>query len=380
MKNKRWINDDVKNYTTAGIIVVLFYVLLTHLNVLGGVISFIFSTLAPFFLGIVFAFILLPLRNSFEKLFAKQNIGSEHSRRVAASILCLIVLILALYAFIMIVVPSLASSIKTLVDNYDSYMEKAEQLLAYFKSLNPDIVEYLTEWMNKGSQAVIQWLTGADGGLAQILNYSINFAKGVANFFIAMIIMVYILIDSDRFKRQITQLMYSIFPRDKAERGMEVLYLIVNTFNNFIFGKFVDSLIIGIIAGIVLSIMGIPYAMLFAVIIGITNMIPVFGPFIGAIPCLFILVIINPIQALEFLVFIIVLQQIDGNILGPKILSGAIGLPTFWVMFAIIVGGATLGVLGMFVGVPIFSVIYTLVKEWSERTLKDKKIRLKDIT
>jgi predicted PurR-regulated permease PerM len=155
---------------------------------------------------------------------------------------------------------------------------------------------------------------------------------------------------------------------------MHIMNLTAKTFNNFIFGKFVDSLIIGLICYICVSLMKMPYAPLIAFVVGVTNMIPVFGPFIGAVPSTLILLIIDPILALEFLVFILILQQIDGNIIGPHILSDAVGLPTLWVMFAIIVGGAMFGVVGMFVGIPIFSVIYTLTEDWIHRRLKEKKI------
>ncbi|MBP3868283.1 MAG: AI-2E family transporter, partial [Solobacterium sp.] len=137
-----------------------------------------------------------------------------------------------------------------------------------------------------------------------------------------------------------------------------------------------DSLIIGIATAVCCALMKIPYVPLIAFIVGITNMIPVFGPFIGAVPCAFILLIISPAKALEFIIFILVLQQIDGNILGPYILGDSMGLPPVWIMFAIIVGGAIWGVLGMFLGVPIFSVFYILIKDQVTRKLKEKRIRV----
>ena len=157
---------------------------------------------------------------------------------------------------------------------------------------------------------------------------------------------------------------------------MYVGRLSVRLFNSFIAGKAVDSLIIGIVCWLVVTILQMPYAPMIGFIVGITNMIPVFGPFIGAIPCLIILLIINPWQSLEFLIFIIILQQIDGNIIGPHILGDSMGLPTLWVMFAIIVGGALFGVVGMFLGVPIFSVIYTLVANALNRRMMENQIDL----
>jgi predicted PurR-regulated permease PerM len=146
--------------------------------------------------------------------------------------------------------------------------------------------------------------------------------------------------------------------------------------DSFIFGKALDSLIIGVTCGLCCGLMKIPYTPLIAFVIGITNMIPIFGPFIGAVPCVFILLIISPTKALEFIIFILILQQVDGNILGPYILGDSLGLPPVWVMFAIIVGGALWGVLGMFLGVPLFSVIYVLIKELINKRLSEKRIKV----
>ena len=147
-------------------------------------------------------------------------------------------------------------------------------------------------------------------------------------------------------------------------------------FNSFVYGKALDSLIIGIICAICTGLMKMPYAVLISFVIGITNMIPVFGPFIGAIPCIFILLIISPYKALEFSIFVLILQQIDGNIIGPRILGDSLGLPALWIMFAIIIGGATFGIVGMFLGVPIFSVIYYLVSNRVNQALREKRIHI----
>ena len=204
-------------------------------------------------------------------------------------------------------------------------------------------------------------------------NYEVSKALSV---FIGLIIMFYLLLDEEKFKHQVKKLAYGAFPEKAGDEIMYVGRLSVRMFNSFIAGKAVDSLIIGIVCWLVVTILQMPYAPMIGFIVGITNMIPVFGPFIGAIPCLIILLIINPWQSLEFLIFIIILQQIDGNIIGPHILGDSMGLPTLWVMFAIIVGGALFGVVGMFLGVPIFSVIYTLVANALNRRMMENQIDL----
>ena len=158
-------------------------------------------------------------------------------------------------------------------------------------------------------------------------------------------------------------MIYAICGRGTSNKIFYVAKLTSKMFNSFIFGKALDSLIIGIICWVGTAILKVPYSTLISFVIGITNMIPVFGPFIGAIPCIFILIFINPISAIEFSIFVLALQQVDGNIIGPKILGGSLGLPALWVMFAIIVGGGLFGVIGMFLGVPLFSVIYVLIRD-----------------
>ena len=169
-------------------------------------------------------------------------------------------------------------------------------------------------------------------------------------------------------------LVYAIFSQEEAFSIFRISNLAKDKFNQFIYGKIIDSIIVGIISFIVMSLLQWPYALLISVIVGITNMIPVFGPFFGAIPSFLILFIVSPTTALWFILFIFVLQQVDGNYIGPKILGDSVGVPTLWIIFAIIVGGGFFGVLGMFLGVPVFAVIYVIIKETIALKLKDKGI------
>ena len=184
------------------------------------------------------------------------------------------------------------------------------------------------------------------------------------------------LYDEEKFKRTFKKLFYGIFPKKFADWLMYLYSLNKIAFNGFVFGKIIDSAIIGVMCYVGALLLKLPYPVLIAVVVGVTNVIPFFGPFIGAIPCLIILVVIDPWAALKFLVFIFALQQFDGNLLGPKILGGSLGLPTLWIMFAIIVGGALFGVPGMVISVPIFSVLYILVRDWINAILKKKQINI----
>ena len=178
----------------------------------------------------------------------------------------------------------------------------------------------------------------------------------------------------EHFFAQWRKTLYAFFKKETVENLLYVGRLTSSTFNGFINGKLIDSLIIGILAFICLSIMNMPYVLLVSVIIGVTNIIPFFGPFIGAIPSTFIILIVDPLQAVWFVIFILVLQQIDGNIIGPKILGSSTGLPAIWVMFAILVGGGLAGFAGMIAGVPTMAVIYTLFKAYVKQKLEQKEL------
>ena len=174
-------------------------------------------------------------------------------------------------------------------------------------------------------------------------------------------------------KQKIT---YALFPKNIAEKTIEITHRSNSTFGKFLVGKILDSLIIGILTFFILTISKMPYATLISVIVGITNIIPFFGPFIGAIPSFIIILFVSPVKALWFLVIILVIQQIDGNIIGPKILGDSIGISAFWILFAILVAGKFLGLVGMIIGVPLFAVVYSLIKEIIEAKLKKKGLNI----
>ena len=230
------------------------------------------------------------------------------------------------------------------------------------------------------SEAMLESMLGmAKDYVPKILNYSWSFVRQTFNFFIAVIIAVYILLEKERFTEQFKKLAYALLPKPKVEALIQLSRLTSRMFNSFIIGKMIDSLIIGVICFIGMLIMRLPFAVLISFIVGLTNMIPVFGPFIGAVPGIFILFIVDPIYSLIFAVFVLLLQQFDGNILGPMILGDQLGLPSLWVMFSIIVGGGMFGILGMFLGVPLFAVLYVVVRGFVSGQLKEKNIRPDDM-
>ena len=370
------LKANISAFTISGILIVLFYLIIKNLPAIGNGIGVMLKALMPFLIGMLLALIMTPLRRWIEKKVMKNVHWRARTKRRVATLLCLIVVLLVLAAFFAIIMPQLISSLKSFAENLQSYIDSIEKALAKLSVSDPELRDNIQKMIRTGSDQLTSWLTGAQGGLTKIISFSVSVVKNIINFYIGLIIMFYLLLDEEKFKHQVKKLAYGAFPEKAGDEIMYVGRLSVRMFNSFIAGKAVDSLIIGIVCWLVVTILQMPYAPMIGFIVGITNMIPVFGPFIGAIPCLIILLIINPWQSLEFLIFIIILQQIDGNIIGPHILGDSMGLPTLWVMFAIIVGGALFGVVGMFLGVPIFSVIYTLVANALNRRMMENQIDL----
>jgi len=196
--------------------------------------------------------------------------------------------------------------------------------------------------------------------------------KTLLNLIIGVIVCVYFLNGKDKFKAQIKKVITALFRRDTANEIFEFGNYAHHAFGGFITGKIIDSIIIGVICFISMSIFRLPYPLLISVIVGVTNIIPFFGPFIGAVPSALIILMVSPIQALYFLILVIILQQLDGNIIGPAILGNSTGLSSFWVLFSIVIFGGLFGPVGMIIGVPVFAVIYYYAGKWIRKRLRNK--------
>ena len=285
-------------------------------------------------------------------------------------------------------IPELSSSVTTLVDNIPVYERGIKSMSDSVASFILNLTGYnLYEFASYSN--IISLITGNDttefvknivtNYIPSAFSTVLGIGTGLYNWGIGIIISIYLLAGKDKLIRQFKLLVVAFTP----EKFYKRLFKIGDVFNNkcgkFIVGKIIDSSIIGLMCFIGLSIFRFHYPLLISVIIGVSNLIPFFGPIIGAIPTTFLLLIINPMEALGFLIFIIVLQQFDGNILGPKILGETVGISGFWIMVSVIVGGGLFGVPGMLVGVPIFAAIYTLVDETVQRRLKKKEIAAEEI-
>ena len=366
--------ENIKAFSISGILVVAFYTLINNVEPLYGVFQAIFVALSPFIYGIGIAFLLNPLRKIIEYSWLGKTKLKPRTKKVIASFGALFIGIIMLFVFFSILIPQMISSIQTFLSSFEGYVDSARNFFESNNFFSDDLLKTLNPVIDKGVSMLGDWVSNIASSLNAILMYSVIFAKSVMNFLIGMIIALYILLDEINLKRQIKKVLYALLPEKTTKSILRTTRLTINTFNSFVAGKAVDSFIIGILCYIILSFMKMPYTPLISVVVGVTNMIPVFGPFLGAVPSILILLLVDPFKALEFSIFVLILQQVDGNIIGPRILGGAVGLPTLYVMFAIIIGGALFGIVGMFIGVPVFSVIFVLVSEFIHRQLDRKNI------
>ena len=357
-------------------VAIVFYLALSYLSVLGAGIKRLFGILGPFVWGLVLSYLLNPLTRGIERhLFqplakrlykGKRAAKAEGFARGMAVLASEIVMLAVIVALFYLILPQLYSSIVMIVDNSPIYIANltkwVEQTLQDF----PELETYISDALQSINTNVMDWarttLLPGLGSMVSNLTAGLAYVvKGVYNLIIGIIVSVYILSNMERFIAGVRRLTYSLFGIETAEKIRDGLAFTDKTFMGFINGKLLDSAIIGLICYIVCAILNMPYALLVSVIVGVTNIIPFFGPFIGAVPSALIILMVDPMKTLIFVIFIIVLQQIDGNLIGPKILGSSIGINGFWVMFSIILGAGLFGFWGMLLGVPVFVLIYTLI-------------------
>ena len=347
--NSKW---KLTKQTASNLIVVLsgiaFYLVGTHFDAVRAQLSALLGIVAPFIWGIAFAYLLDGPVRFFEKLL--------HGRRKLAILITYLLAAVVIGVLLGLVIPQLVDSVMILINNVPMYLQRMDGFVAQL----PIEVEGLEELLGSYSELVQKATALVSSLLPRLLDYGIAIGSGVVSAITAVISSVYMLLGKEKLLHQLRKVSVAFLPGSKATRLMEICRHANGVFSGFINGKIIDSVIIGVICFIVTSIFGMPFALLISVIVGATNVIPFFGPFIGAIPSIMILLIVNPISALEFGIFVIILQQFDGNILGPKILGDSTGLPALWVLVAIIVGGGLFGFAGMLVGVPTFAVLYSL--------------------
>lgn len=337
-------------------------------------------------IGLVLAYLLNPIMEFLERKLYKRLKGKMKTDQkakklsrglgIAGAILFLLIIIILLIAAI---VPSVISCIVGVIDTLPGNVQNFIKVVQSGKLGEYEVTGTISDMLTKLVDYVENWATKtllpeAKTYLLQITSGMINMVKAVINFLVGIIVAAYVLMIKESLIGQSKKAIYAIFKPRQGNIIIETMHKADEIFGGFIIGKIIDSAIIGVICYVGCSILHIPDAMLVAVIVGVTNIIPVFGPFIGAVPSLLLVVVQSPWHALYLLIFIIILQQVDGNIIGPKILGSSTGLSSFWVMFAILIGGGLFGFLGMLLGVPVFAMIYYIVQRLVNHSIGNRQL------
>ena len=377
--------------------ILVFYDTFYQSGALGALLQKTTAILAPVLYGMAMAYLLSPVVNWFERVLLCPVVNRTRDKRQMAPLkkatpwlratsilLSWAVVLLMLYLLMSVLVPQLVDSVKTLIANAEAYYNTIYGWGSELLKHNPRMAQWLEQQLASYRDSSVSFLDGLvpklenliTSGLGGLLNGvwgAVNFAMDLL---IGIIISVYLLATKEKGLAQVCKAVYSLLREDRAAVLLRGTRTVDTIFSGFIRGKLVDSLIIGILCFIGCSVLKMPYTPLVSVVVGVTNVIPFFGPFLGAIPSVFLILLVDPLKAVYFALFVLALQQLDGNVIGPKILGDSTGISSFWVIVAILVGGGFFGVLGMFLGVPVCAALQTLVKYLINRRLTDRNMPL----
>jgi len=392
------MKDEYKPYIRWGVTIVgifaaciLIFFVLFRMNTIVGFLGRAMGAIQSIIYGLIIAFILQPVASFWQKKiegFLQKRFPTEEEKKqkkqrtVAKGLSIAFALLLALFVVatvICMIVPRVADSIMNLVASSSGFLKQFEEWAYQLQERYPEIfamggeaydkaIAYLENWVNTD---LLAWLNTLVTGFT---GYIIGFFNSLVNWILGLIIAAYALAEREAFNGQAKKIVYALCSPDVANVVIEIARKISQIFSGFISGKLIDSLIIGILCFVGLSVIQMPYTLLISVVVGVTNVVPFFGPYVGAIPSAFLVLLVDPVKCLYFIIFILVLQQIDGNIIGPKILGDSTGLSAFWVIFSILLFGGLFGFIGMVIGVPTFAVIYYLIKNGVEYLLRKKTL------
>lgn len=359
---------------------ILFFFLLFKMDTVFYYLKAAIDTLMPFIIGCVMAYLIYPISQAITAYLDKVT-GEKHKKfsQTVGIFLGLLLFGLAIYLLLWMLLPQLLDSITSIVVGMPSMVDSLSGWITGLLQDNPKLQEAANLALKSSSAQLEVWLSDtllpkAQELLTTVSASVISVFGFLFNFVIGIIVCIYVLSSADKLKRQAKMVVSAIAPKKHIDAIFEITYEMDQCFGGFIRGKLLDSLIIGVICFVCVSLMKMPYPVLISTIVGVTNIIPFFGPFIGAVPGVILILTVNPMQALYFIIFVVILQQFDGNILGPAILGQSTGLGSIWVLFSILIFGDLFGFVGMVIGVPTFSVIYFLISKYVFRKLREKEM------
>lgn len=376
-KNKK----EFRKYIILIVVAIITYWIINNLSLVGNVLKNIFNIIFPFVLGGCLAFILnMPMTFFEKKLLKNKNPKSKKNKKATnkklvriISIIFAIIVILMIFALIInLIVPELINIVNLLIDNMPYYLEELTKFLKTYE-INISNITNMIQESNIDIDAIKGQITTL---IPSIVTSSISIVSGVINaiatFFISIVFAIYILMDKEKLGEQGRKILLAYLTKEKLHRVMEIGKVINNTFKSFFTVQCLEAMILGTLCCIGMLILDIPYAVPIGILIGVTALVPIVGAFLGVIIGAILIIAVNPVKVITFVIFVLILQQIEGNFIYPRIVGSKIGLPGMWVLLAVSVGGKLGGVLGMLLGVPVATIIYTLLKNDVNEKIENK--------
>lgn len=380
LKLKQEITDRSLSYFLALLGAIILYFVIINIGRIFTSLGWFAQLMMPFVYGFVIAYLLkTPLKYVEKGIFwLKDKAGLKKDLkgliRVISLVITLLLALALIIGFLSIVLPQLISSITLFISNLPEYLDNAQELLTEISQKAAFSSEFINKSIEIWGQVVQKFSELMKTALPLAITAILTVSAQLVDIVVGIIVAIYFLLGKERFTAQIKKLMYALLPKSSANYLVEKARFTNKTFSKYISGQLTDAAVLGTICFIAMSIFDMPYAVLVSVIITVTNVIPIIGPFIGAIPSIFIISLVSLPSALGFALLILVLQQLDGNILVPLIVGESTGLSGFWVFLAIFIGGGLFGIVGVIVAVPTMAVLYSIVKELVENRLKRKSL------
>ncbi len=394
--NKRYLHIGFTAFTVIAASI-CFYYLVFHGDRFSAQVDAFFRIVSPVMYGIIFAYLMTPLVNGIERHLLipiinwkipyeyrdGKNITSKQKKymRMLSILLTILIVGYLIYGFFSILIPNIMKSIRSISYQFPYYVQNLTSWSTKFLADNPDIEKMVINFLDTYSEEFTNYLNNSIVPQMETLVKHVSLSlisvlKVLWNFIIGVVISIYVLFNKENFAGQAKKLTFALFNTKTANQLIKDVRFISDTFIGFIGGKIIDSIIIGFICFAGTSFLNMPYALLVSVIVGVTNIIPFFGPYLGAVPSAILILMVNPLKCVYFIIFILILQQVDGNLIGPKILGQSTGLSGFWVIFSITIFGGFMGVFGMIIGVPLFAVFYAFIRRFANHLLKKRGLPL----
>ena len=378
-------DQKLKSYIVLSTYILVLATILLNFKDLSNIVYKFCDIISPFIWAIAIAFVLNLLMKFYDNKVLKFIDKSSSQRiksvkRPLAIFLALLTIIGIITTVIIFVIPQLIESVSKLAESIPGYLQQLELLIenllknvnsAQLNEIFSNILNMWKEILNVSTQVLTSFLSNA-------INITLSVTTSIFDIFMALIFSIYMLANKEKLIIQVKKVLFAFVPKKAANKTLEVFRIANKTYASFITGQCIEAVIIGTLCFIGMTILRLPYAFLIGTLVGVTSIIPIFGAFIGTIPSLFILFMVSPIKALTFLIFILILQQIEGNFIYPRVVGNSVGLSSLWVTLAILIGTSLYGVMGIFIGIPLFAVLYKIFGELTNKRLKKRSINVEE--